>query len=440
MDEIKTAYLSMAHIISLNPIIYESMDTKQLYIDFLSNYLKIGKWDKRKYESSMIEAYRRIIFSSDENNTSNGIDFYKNLIILDLSHFLGYNISNNDKDKLKLIEKQYLKDFGLQTSESDLFFKKLNATKSARGITSLKKILNSELEIKYAEKIKENILFREKQPFGVMVTATMSAGKSTFINSLTGKYVCLSQNMACTNKIHSIINKPFEDGFSYKYDYDLVMAAGKEELLNDNELNTSDKIYVSTHFDGGLANERIVINDSPGVNFSGDSEHKLIADRLIKGRRYNLLVYVMNSTQLATNDEQEHLEFVKQTIGRTPVIFVMNKIDSYNIEDEDVIETINRQKEYLKKKGFKDPVVCPVSARAGYLGKQFLSVGLSRSEEREMYNYIDKFEQIKLEEYYKAHFPKIVIEEESQEEKQLLKTCGLAYVEQIIKECTKGGK
>ena len=58
----------------------------------------------------------------------------------------------------------------------------------------------------------------------------------------------------------------------------------------------------------------------------------------------------MNSTQLATNDEDEHLEFVKSTIGRTPVIFVMNKIDSYNLEEEDVIATIGRQIEYLKKK------------------------------------------------------------------------------------------
>ena len=50
---------------------------------------------------------------------------------------------------------------------------------------------------------------------------------------------------------------------------------------------------------------------------------------------FNDSIYVMNSTQLATNDEDEHLEFVKSTIGRTPVIFVMNKIDSYNLEEED---------------------------------------------------------------------------------------------------------
>lgn len=438
VDGIKTVYLSMANIISFNPIIYESEEIKQLYINYLSNYLRIGKWNKRKYESSMLEAYKKIILGVDENRNSNGMEFYKNFIVFDLSHFLGYDILEKDKDKLRLIEKQYINDFGILRPESNLFFKILNATKSIRGINDLLKKLSSESEIKYAKKIKENLLFKEKLPFGIMVTATMSAGKSTFINSLTGKYVCLSQNMACTSKIHSIINKPFEDGFSYEYDYDLVMTAGKEELLHDNELNTSDRIYVSTHYNGGLESERIIINDSPGINFSGDGKHKLITDQLIKGRRYNLLVYVMNSTQLATNDENEHLEFVKGTIGRTPIIFIMNKIDSYNVEDENIIETLNRQIEYLRKKGFKNPVVCPVSARAGFLAKKYLSVGLSRSEERELYNYVDKFEQMRLKDYYKMRFPKIIIKDVEQEEKQLLKTSGLSYVEQIIRECIKG--
>lgn len=42
----------------------------------------------------------------------------------------------------------------------------------------------------------------------------------------------------------------------------------------------------------------------------------------------------MNATQLSTNDENEHLEFVRKTIGKTPLIFVLNKIDSFNEEDE----------------------------------------------------------------------------------------------------------
>ena len=147
----------------------------------------------------------------------------------------------------------------------------------------------------------------------------------------------------------------------------------------------------------------------------------------------------MNATQLATNDESEHLDYVKKTVGRTPVLFVINKIDTFNVEEEDIEETIKRQEEILKKKGFKNPIVCPVSSRAGYLAKQFGVGRLSRSEERELYNYVDKFEQMKLVDYYTKKFKNIVIKDAENEETQLVKTSGLAYIEKIIIEICKGG-
>lgn len=276
-------------------------------------------------------------------------------------------------------------------------------------------------------------------PKTVMVTATMSAGKSTFINALIGKYVCLSQNMACTSKIHRIINKPFEDGFIDKYDHDLALAAGKEELLHNNESNRSDRIIVGTRFIGELCNDRIIVNDSPGVNFSRNYEHKSITEKIIKSRKFNLLIYIMNATQLGTNDESSHLEYVKKTIGRTPVLFLINKIDTFNIEEEDIEATIKRQIDFLKKKGFKNPMVCPVSSRAGYLAKRFMSTGLSRTEMRELYSLVDKFEQMNLPEYYAKAFKKISVPDSEKEEEQLLKTSGMSYVEKVIQVLTTGG-
>ncbi|MBE6061162.1 MAG: hypothetical protein E7215_13460 [Clostridium sulfidigenes] len=439
VDGIKTANLSTSHIVTANPVIYDIEDTKKEYLNRLSKYLKIGGWNKRKYESSEMEAYKKIIMGSSDVKTNNSIGFYKYYILFDLIHILGYEIEKISTTKIEGVKKQYLIDFG--DADSNIFKKIINSVQGEdRRLVNL--IKNEELakEKNYIELVRKNVLFRKQQPFGIMVTATMSAGKSTFINSLIGKYICLSQNMACTSKIHSIINKSFEDGYASEYDHDLVMTAGREELLNDNELNTSNRIYVSTHYNGGLNGGRYIVNDSPGVNFSGDSEHKEIADRLIKGKKYNLLIYVMNSTQLATNDEDEHLDFVKRNIGRTPIIFIMNKVDSYDVEEENIIETIHRQTEYLTKKGFKNPIVCPVSARAGYLAKQFSSGTLTRSEERELYNYVDKFEQMRLVEYYKKSFPAIEIDDSEQEETQLLKNCGLSYVEEIIKGYAKGGK
>ena len=213
-----------------------------------------------------------------------------------------------------------------------------------------------------------------------------------------------------------------------------MLTAGREELMNDNEMNETDRIYVSTAFSGKLSKRRVVIDDSPGVNFSGNDIHKKITNDLIGEKKYDLLIYLMNATQLETNDDAEHLEYVKKTAGDKPIMFVVNKIDSFDPDNEDVISVVENLREHLIKKGFENPIVCPVSSKAGFLAKKYESSGLTRSEERELYTLIDKFNEIDLERYYKKYFPNIRINDKSQEEKQLGKTCGLDYVETIIKK------
>lgn len=435
VNDINISTLTISHIIERNPILHEDIGIKKEYILKLTELVKSGKWDKRKFESSELSAYKKIILDSEDNKNTHEIEYYKYFIIFDLFHILGYEIKRKDIEKVDTIKKKYYELFENVQSDKKLIdniFSSFisNDTRKIKGLMKREE-LNEERE--YISLIRENIIFKKKKPHAVMVTATMSAGKSTFINALVGKYICLSQNMACTSKIHSIVNKAFEDGYAYEYDHDLVLTAGKEELLNDNELNTSDRIVVGTKITGELSNERIIINDSPGVNYSENQEHKIITEKLIKRKNYNLLIYIMNATQLGTNDEEVHLEYVKKTIGRTPILFVVNKIDTFNTEEENIIETVKRQNEYLKKKGFKNPIVCPVSAKAAYLSKQFTKSELSRVEKRELYSLVDKFQEMNLPKYYSEMFKNIKIPNSQSEEEQLLKTSGMAYVEKIIK-------
>lgn len=427
----------MSHIVIDNPIVFDLKDTKKTYINRLKKYARLGGWNRRKYVASELEAYNKIIFSCDEVREEKVLDSYKYYILFDLIHLLGYELSNITLSKIDNVKKQYLIDF----KGADLLIVNKIIDSAQRASNKFIELLNiDELsnEKNYIELIRKNIFFREQKPFRLMVTATMSAGKSTFINSLIGKYICLSQNMACTSKIHSIINKAFEDGYTYEYDKELVLTADKEELINDNEDNLTNMIYVATNFNGVLSNTRIIVNDSPGVNFSGDKEHQKIAGKLIKRRRYNVLIYVINVTQLGTNDEDEHLDFIKQTIGKTPIIFIMNKVDAVDPDEEDIESIISRQRKYLIRKGFRNPVICPISARAGYLAKKYNQIGLTRSEKRELYNYVDKFEMMNLSTYYSKVLPKIKIKDNTKEEIQLLKNCGVEYIEQLIYGYYKG--
>ena len=79
----------------------------------------------------------------------------------------------------------------------------------------------------------------------VMITATMSAGKSTLVNALTGHRLCKTQNLACTQKIHAITGKAFEDGYVSKCDGDLILDADERDLMENNPQNAQNTIYVS---------------------------------------------------------------------------------------------------------------------------------------------------------------------------------------------------
>ena len=245
--------------------------------------------------------------------------------------------------------------------------------------------------------------------------------------------------MACTSKIHTIVSKPMEDGVTSEYDHDLSLDASREDLLSDNVDNKSSKITVGTYFNSELAGKRIILFDSPGVNSSENIEHTEISQQIIKSRRYKLMMYVLNATQLGTTDEEHHLEIVKERLGRAKIIFIMNKVDQLISEDDSFLDSIEGQRKFLISKGFKNPIICPVSSRAAYLVKKNKQEELSRLERREMENYMDKFEQQSLSEYYEKQLKCSPISTDNETD-ALFANCGFAYFEKIIANIHDGGK
>lgn len=444
-DVVDADLLVMSHIITKNPILNADSYAKRSYFEYLKKYIQLGGWVKRKYVSAQMKVYFSVLCSSKtemaEGGNKEDIKQYRYFLLFDLIHILGYDRKIVYSDAMYGVMESFSSDFSVLKSEKDVIRLILNTIAGNYG--NWKKIKKHPLlseQKEYAELIEENLRFRNTDTFRVLVTATMSAGKSTFINALVGKNVSLSQNMACTSKIHSVMSKVSEDGFTYAYDYDLKLMSEEEDLFYNNEQNTLDKIIVSTYYNGLLGGERVIINDSPGVNYSGEKEHREITNKMIREGNYDLLIYLMNATQLGTNDDLEHLQYVKNCVGNTPVIFVVNKIDSFNTEEEDIIKVMQNATKYICSVwGCEKPVVCPVSARAGYLVRISQYENLSKVENGELNGYIDKFEQMKVKEYYRQHYPAIIVKDSWKEKDQLLKNCGISYVEEIIKEFCEGG-
>jgi GTPase Era involved in 16S rRNA processing len=218
-----------------------------------------------------------------------------------------------------------------------------------------------------------------------MITANMSAGKSTPINALAGKKVNKTQNDTCTAKLHYLYNKAGEDNYSCEYDHDLELNASLDILMTDNDKNDSTDIAVGTRFRSVCEiDKHVCFIYTPGVNSSMDKTHREMSNQAIQSADCNLLLYLFNGENIGSDDDIRHLKFVKENYeGR--IIFLVNRLDHYKKDVDSISDTLTKVVDDLKKMGFSDPVVYPISAYAGYLGKMALyGEALSEDEEDDL--------------------------------------------------------
>ena len=81
-----------------------------------------------------------------------------------------------------------------------------------------------------------------------------------------------------------------------------------------------------------------------------------------------LVLYIMNATQLAVNDDSYLLSHVAESMkvggkqSRDRFIFVVNKLDDFKKGEDSVESAINKVRNYLKDKGIENPNIYPASA------------------------------------------------------------------------------
>ena len=227
----------------------------------------------------------------------------------------------------------------------------------------------------------------------ILITANMSAGKSTLINTLVGKKVNKTQNDACTAKIHYIFNKPYEDGYSYEWDYKLNLNSDLKILMEDDPNNKENEIGVGTYFrTDANSKERICIIDTPGVNSSLDERHRDLSYRVIEGSDYDILVCVLNASNIGTYDDQKHLQYLANTVKDKKIIFVINQLDKFDKEEDSIEECVAKVQQDISSYGFNNACVCPISAYAGLLAKKQLHNELLTDVEKiELQMFILKF-------------------------------------------------
>lgn len=281
----------------------------------------------------------------------------------------------------------------------------------------------------------KNRTFTNEVPTTIIVTANMSAGKSTLLNALVGKKVNKTQNDACTAKIHYIVNKPFEDGFSYEFDHLLELNADYKTLMEDNTANHSPEIMVSTFFRTvGTTSKRIWFIDTPGVNSSQDIAHRELAEKTICETNADLLIYLLNSENIGTEDDRKHLLFILEKY-HGKILFVVNKLDRFRKKEDSVSNTLDAVVADLIEMGFNNPTVVPISSYAAYLAKMKIFGETLDEDEQDEYDRMSrklKKPEYQFGAYYPADVQGSIPSIETDESNQLLLHSGLLHLENII--------
>lgn len=303
--------------------------------------------------------------------------------------------------------------------------------------------------------------------FPINVIATMSSGKSTLINAMLRRKLMPSKNEACTAIITEILDCDRNVFNARAYSEDGTLLYTHPELTYElmNELNEDENVFRIIS-EGDIpfidaSETALKLIDTPGPNNSQNQSHKETTFKSINNDSNNLILYVLNGTQLSTNDDANLLNYVSTQIrkggkqARDRFLFVINKMDNFSPEEESIPAVINSVKRYLASYGIEDPQIFPVSAFTALNIRTYLAdfdmknvwvpseVKKLSSVARDTLPAIDKFndyEQMHLEQYStlspsaqrELNYRLTKAIEEGDSKEQALIHCGICSIEAAI--------
>ncbi|WP_448916617.1 dynamin family protein [Eubacterium ramulus] len=210
--------------------------------------------------------------------------------------------------------------------------------------------------------------------FEVNVVATMSAGKSTLINALLRQKLMPAKQEACTATITEIKDNDADHFMAKVYDTNGNLIQTYPELSFEimDSLNSNSEVS-KIHVEGNIPfvtseDVSLVLVDTPGPNNSRDPEHKAATYRMLSESSKTVVLYILNATQLAVNDDYNLLSHVADSMkiggkqSRDRFIFVVNKLDDFKKGEDSIEAAITKVRDYLHDNGIENANIYPASA------------------------------------------------------------------------------
>ena len=234
------------------------------------------------------------------------------------------------------------------------------------------KIPNDHKRKSHKSKIsRKNKSYRLKS-FDVLFMATMSAGKTSFVNALIGSELLHTANEATTACLTSVAHCRGRRRFGaicFSHNDESLLSEAPASAATLRTWNLMPEVY-RIELQGGFKSQPhpipgLVLHDPPGPNNSQDERHAQLMLAAIHRIRYHAVCYVLNVSQLGTQDERVLLERLHQEFSSSgvPIYFILNKVDLLDPEHgESIAACIEKTKQYLFNIGFEKPIIVPAMA------------------------------------------------------------------------------
>ena len=140
------------------------------------------------------------------------------------------------------------------------------------------------------------------------------------------------------------------------------------ERLNSNPAVSKIRTQGNLPFVTAEDDVALVLVDTPGPNNSRDPEHRAATYRMLSESSKTVVLYIMNATQLAVDDDNNLLGHVANSMkvggkqSRDRFIFVVNKLDDFKKGEDSIDAALQKVRDYLADNGIENPNIYPASA------------------------------------------------------------------------------
>lgn len=211
----------------------------------------------------------------------------------------------------------------------------------------------------------------------IVSIATISAGKSTLINSLLGKKLLPIKESSCTSTIIKIKDVKGSENIPVCFkdnDNNIIETIDNADYIIMEKFNSDSRVsYIDVEADIQFIETNdmnVVLLDTPGPDNARNQEHKEKTFSVIKEKE-PLIIYIFNASDYRSDSDDLLLKTVSEVMKENGkqfqdrFIFVFNQTDLLDIENRDSIGgTYHDIIRYLKDKyNINNPNLYLISAK-----------------------------------------------------------------------------